>query len=461
MKHIEEIIHLCLVLFSGFLIILAHYFDLHKEIFEFVAIFILTMGSLALLIYKANKNESDEIKLVPTFIWNEFSSTRLGKFLTFNEDIFIVEAQSQENSFKTRLGEFYNEEIGKNLTIKYFNWDNSDAVNQKKRFSEKLKGAKAVLVFRTKELEKTKWVYEVVEEWAKKNPEAPCLYIDAIEYKYRKSEIPNNYYWIPDAPKSVPWRLLQRSGERGLAWRTQASFNRTIWKHTIILLFLVIAVWIYNHYEHSKEMLNTQSEFSKKITSINTEHNNEITNKNNEISELQKSNFDNLALNTKFQIDDLIFKNAEKTLFVSYWLYNEKATKPITQVGTTDINSNLTPWEKQTNNIVGCAFVNENHFVEWDGELYAKVFSIEGQEKPDLKCNFTKRPQDEINSVACFVSNKTGNSKDAVGICIKTEGKTEKGFELIISQLNYRELLKQKALELYQDNLKKQYTDNF
>src|ERR1041384_2875508 len=124
MKNIEEYIHLLALFLSPLLIFGSYYFGVHKEILEFIVIPIAILLSISLLIRGTYINKEEEIHLFRTFFFDTVYTTKLGRELIFNVDIFIIEAEGHHNSFAHSVKTHFSKEIGRsNLTVKSFDWD--------------------------------------------------------------------------------------------------------------------------------------------------------------------------------------------------------------------------------------------------------------------------------------------------------------------------------------------------
>lgn len=259
--------------------ILATLFKTNTHILEFIFIVLAIIANFIILRKRSKTEENKELSLFDTFLTNNLPPNRSGEELLFNTEVAIIEDEGRAY-FEQKLEKKFQHEskaddengvLAKDEKLRFrlvpcasLDKDGIDKDDQeriiadlKRDLKNALSNSEAVVIVRTEELEKDRWVYDAVEEWAKKNSEVPILFVRPKDRKnYKKHEIADGYYWIPDDPKSLPWRLLKRAKDRAFAWRTQAGFNRAMVANIFYLSLMFIYLTVFWVVKKQEELQN-------------------------------------------------------------------------------------------------------------------------------------------------------------------------------------------------------------
>lgn len=443
--------------------------DLHF-IIELILVGIVIVVNFFILSRKKVTEEGEELSPLYTFWTNKVLPNQSGNQQRYNVTVAIIEDAGRsyfrdnvQNKFKTKLNLeqlkslLSKESKLKNPILKEPNLEKlvleevkdrhlffqpidvarptKDNVEQlqkdfRQRLNDDLEKPTAVIVVRTSELDEKSWVYKAVISWADQHSEVPILFAKNPDKDFPENELANKFLWIPDDPKSLPWRLLQRAKNRAKVWRLQATYNRALVWNIFYLLLLVIyigAVWF-----NAKRI-----EFSSKIAAKDTIISNQ--NKDNEGAlATQQSKY----IKTMDGMDEVIetekayrtytSKKGDPKFSVSYW-YGFMG-KPYVFV-TTEASHNHTYLESDT--IIGCGFSAPNHIIERILKTNkVTAYDYDGNVVPlPEKCQYKPLSMTPINSITCVTYNDKYNDKNdpvitnrTVGICVFTEDKDNKIF---------------------------------
>lgn len=269
--------------------------------------------------------------------------------------------------------------------------------------NKELQKATGVVVVRTQELGEKPWVYEAVNTWAYGSSEVPILFTVKPETDTTDSDTADGFLSIPDDPKSLPWRLLQRATDRGRAWSTQAWFNRAlVWNIFYLLAFCIWvgAVWVSGQ--------NTKYENAEK-----------------EMNE---------AIRTEKQYRQFTSIKEDPNLSVSYWVnYNDNwisfEKNPYVFV-TTEEPHGTYYFENGKDGLITCGFSHPNIIAQWKlGEdpnnLDAIVKTNYTQPTTQVKCKMKKiESSAPIRAIACATYDGSETPERpgeiVVGICVFT-----------------------------------------
>lgn len=302
----------------------------------------------------------------------------------------------------------------------------------RKQLNSDLDNPTAVIVVRTADMDKKPWAYKAVIDWAYKHSEVPILFAKDTAKGLPDNRLAKNFLWIPDDPKSLPWRLLQRAKDRAIAWRLAATFNRAmVWNvFYIALMFLYIgAIW----FDAQREGFFTLMEAGDK------EHSAVIRDQKTQLTTLKSRHSNTLlgmdeAVTLEKAYRRLTSKPNDPTLSVSYWF--GRADEPYVFV-TTENPHTTTRFSKDYETVIGCGFTEPNHVIE--GSVGAgkadkvKVVAYDNYNNvvPMPDCKMLKLKTSEIKSVVCATYNDSGaamNITRTVGICVLTEDETNNIF---------------------------------
>jgi hypothetical protein len=407
---------LLIAVITGITAALIAYLLITKERFVFSIIFIFTVFIVFLAIFirsyfKKNKDQN----VFYSLITDDLLPNKTRKSLEVKTEIAIIEDKESQSIYENYRKEF-KKIAGVNLT--HVICDASDKDSQKSSLIAKLKGAEAVVVVRTKELEMKPWVYEALEMWAFQNSHVPCLVIDKINSEELRqldlNPIPNKFFFIADDKISLPWRLLQRANERAFAWRNQASFNRLT---AISVFILLTAGFMIGYFMNSYQKKDYYS-LAQKI-------------------------YGETAKQTKEQVERS-FMNGTKDgkLNVSYWFrYNGT----LHQLSSTDESSSKRTYTSDKPSVISCGFfAYPNNSVRlMDNQLQVLSFKDEPSSPKNDICKFDADHYRDIKSIICTTYNGSKNPENTVGICVFTEGLGD------ISNIDVHHFLKDRTKEFY------------
>lgn len=411
--------------------ILATIFKTDNHVLEIIFICSAVLFNFIILILRSRNEKENELHPFYTFVWNKTKPPKKTGELISNTKISIVEDKEISNFRERTKRKFLtdppNDEDNNEVRIEdksqklYFppvscsslkiettNEDEKEReiINLKENLKADLSNSEAVIVFRKEELDKRTWVYEAVNEWAIKNSEIPILFVRPRDrLNYPKHDIADKFFWIPDNPKTLPWRLLKRAKDRASLWHEQANYNRAMVTNIAFILLMFAYVLGFFYYHKLKE-----------IDTINKNNSENFLSTKNKQIVLVKGIKE--ATETIDLYEGEIIKGKDIGLNVSYWF--RKEGKPFVFV-TTERGNKWNYFENDKNTIIGCAFSEPSKLSEWvDGKT--RVFEFTGKELPTHGCQMSDRIE-VITSIICSSYKPSGsiNDEETVGICIFTE----------------------------------------
>ncbi len=412
----------------------------------FMLAFLIGFVGLAVRYYLSEKDPHELYDLIR----NELRPNKTKQLLGLRTEILLIEHKNDQTVFEKFKRHFRNQE---DIKFSHFVADFSDTQLQESVLINCLARVDSVVFVRTKNLEKTPWVYEIVQRWAMENSNIPCLVVDKI-YPEELSQlithpIPQNFYFIPDDPKVLPWALLKRANQRTAAWRKLAKINRSITRNIAILVLVVTAALIVNYFIDRAKLFEYKAslQLSRADTeeSIGNSHRNNFT----ALQEIYKE----VAGQTKRQFEAL-FPNSNVT--VAHWIrFGDK----MFQISSSNTEKRIDQYYKtflSTEWAIGCALLNENHHViGWPPKAGSrsekniagtvKVISISDRTRlVNHGCIFKPQKTREISSILCTSFNQTDDKEITVGVCIDTP-----------TQLNF---LDERALQFANERAHEFYT---
>lgn len=428
MRRVKEYFHWLLVIAPLLSILIAFFLDVEEKVIEFILIPASVLINLLIVWLKSSFNANEEQNLIRTFLTDDLSPNKFGKPLAFQTKLVIVEDEVNHGSFIKGLDRQFKsktESKERNLILVPFACDASGQDKQIRKLHPKIEGAHAVVIVRTKEMEQKPWMYKAIDSWAYERSDVPILFTELGETD-RLSSIPDKYFSIPDDPKSLPWRLLQRANERGFAWRTVAGFNRLIATNCIILVVMGFSI---GHFL--------------------------ITHKEAEKKGIIREMFNGMAQETKYQyIGNIAPKEGNKErstlskddLEVSYWIKNQGK---IRQIAATENRRTHKQFDHNKQSAIGCGFVLGNHVTEWsngypkvDNRYPIKIWNAKDEILNDPEAEYFDEDNRKMTSIVC-ISYHEENPEQTVGICIFTEsGKN-------IFGKDYRDFLRKRARDFF------------
>ena len=447
MKFIRDILAALVVAVLGTTAaLIAHAVNLKSELFvNYLLQLVIAVLILLILGIKSHfdKSNNDQNTLI-TFFTDELLPNKVKRTLGLESHIVVIEDKGSVSVYESFRRQFPQKT---EFVKKHFLADSSNLEDSKTRLEDSLSGAKSVIVVRTKELEKNRWVYDILLTWSTRHSDVPCLILDKIDplevEQLKLSPIPEKYYFIPDE-RAVGWRLLKRANGRGFAWRHQASFNRAA---ALSLLLILLFGFVFNYLRNSAR----EKQYGDQLQS---QHQNIIDAQKNLLTEINKENtkywlvralYDGNARQAKNEIKALT-QVEDSALNVSYWFqYNET----LYQAGTTEEEQVLTNYPVDQSikpSVIGCAFAHRNYSVEWDYQTKkTRMVAINQQQiMDDSHCLYDNLPHKNMKSIVCSTYGFDGYPKNTVGICAFTN--TE-GYVLSISLL--QKLLVEKTREFH------------
>jgi hypothetical protein len=414
--------------------------NIHLAI-ELAFIAVVIVFNFCILWLRSKTEENKELSLFYTFRTNNLRPNQSGDEQAYNVEVAVIESEDSsyfrdnlQRKFKTELdleklkgllsresklkGQRLGGQSVENLVVGevkdrdlYFKPvyipppQKTDAEELQEELKTKLdvslKNAAAVVVVRTTELDDKPWVYEAVNAWANQHSDVPILFAKDPRKSFPKIEPANKFLWIPDDPKSLPWRLLQRAKARSEAWRSQATYNRAmVWNifYLSLMCIYIGAIW--------------------------------INAKNNQLY-TQKSGYDismdamDEAIETERSFRRYTSVKDDPSLSTSYWFRHRD--KPYIFV-TTEVPHNTTYFENGFHALISCGYAAyPNHVIEWSIKTNQPPAVYDNYDNKDLnsKCEMLKLGTSPIKSIVCATYNGTAdplkNSNSTVGICIFTE----------------------------------------
>ena len=444
-----EIIHISYAITPGIAAVITTILrkDLHLLV-EAGFIFI----TIAINFYIFLKPKTEETKsgrgltLFWTFLTNQIKPVKKPTEQKYKVQVVIVEDKGNLY-FKQQLDEQFHKakknlvknEIDENLTFENIQVDPHEAEKIDDEVSKFLADNKlalekpaAVVVVRSDNLENNSWVYKAIDFWAYENSEIPILFAKNESKEYKHHEIADNYLRIPDDPKSLPWRLLQRAAERGNAWRVQAKYNRAmVWNIFYIALMCIYIAGVL--------AIDQRKEFSTAYKGQSE------------------------VMETKRLFERDILKRSDDQLNVSYWFSHKEwfSRKGHPEVFVTTENlDTIKSFKTSNSSIIGCGFSTPNIIVECkegcnEGLKKADVFDLWGKPRLDIDCYMTPRTEEPIYSISCATYKPSGVIDDEyiVGICIFT-GTAERS----VLEGDYHKFLREKVMG-FRENFREKLQD--
>jgi hypothetical protein len=388
----------------------------HLEIELALIASVLVINFLLLLRPKtAETKDKKGARLFFTFWTNRIKPAKLGIEQDYSVKIAVVEVARKEpfhekltNEFgdsDTKL-QFFSIKIG-HSKVK----DELELIEDFKRENQKtINDATAIVVARTKGLEKDKpWVYKTIDRWAYENSEVPILF--AKSSGPFTNEIAKNFIQIPEDTKSLPWRLLQRAGERGRAWFDQAVYNRTMAWNLLYLLIMFLIIGSISierlHHESQKQAGQKQDELRQQVIA-------------------ESGLYDALETKRKFERD--IFGKKNDDIHVSYWFRHNGMPKIFVTTEKEDTKNEFHP---DPQSLIGCGFTNPNFankVIACNGKCGDSMKAIAadfwGENSSEVDCTFAQRPDKPISYIACatLIPGGKDSSETVFGICVFTGG---------------------------------------
>lgn len=483
-EKIKENFHWVLMITPIVSAFLARYFGHIEKSIEIGLVIISIVFNIFLLwlwsYYEYKRTE--ELRLFRTFWFGKLPPSKKGGELLTNTEIAVIENESNayyhkklEEKFKTELVENTLERISiKDENLKFrevlcenFDLSKLDAekkIQKVKELKDKIENdiskSKVVVVVRTKALDEKPWVYKAVESWANKNSDSPCLFIRNKSESYDDNEIADNFRWIYDEPKILPWKLLQRAKHRSYAWRMQARFNKAMVTNLFALLIMIFLIAL-SVEDELKADIKTERE---NISPIFAEQRNSIYRELEDLYKIEESLLQNIEQNEslidenqnkikdKWKMLTKQVRDEYKSLYtnlsnnekleISYWFTDDEYAQAFT---TTEEKPEIDRFKMNGESTIVCVFNNPNHYAKWQkrryyisslflGESKTSVFDfedneivpkIEDNEIVPKKCVTVPRGSNPIVAITCISYNRHNeNSKTTkkftVGICAFT-----------------------------------------
>jgi hypothetical protein len=303
----------------------------------------------------------------------------------------LVVADTDYRSDSERIKEKYQ---GDHVEIDVLEVDGSDLAT----LSASLREAEAVYLFWSTATSQRQWVIDAVNRWAHENSEKPIIAVNYIpESPYRLT-----FNTLPEK-KSISglWRLLARSGERGLLWRRHARVCQKLVYAIGFLLFIFLgvhlvayltvrkiernqddsnkAVW-YSRHEIDRpfivERLINTSDNRRRITELSV---GEGTSQSSQVSnEILNSFAEYMAENLGRTMAPEGIGIASVTFWASVWISDQDSGRCLCEVGWSD-RTGITCFVPGSNSVVGCA-IERGRVVYWGRSINAGFPVIVGDE---------------------------------------------------------------------------------
>ena len=426
--------------------ILATIYRTDNHVLEIVFICLAVLFNFTVLILRSQNEKENELYPFYTFVWNRTKPPKKTGQLMFKTRISIVEDEESSNFVERTKKKFLTDpqnilddnekriiEKSQKLDVSLISCSSlkivtndeeekeREIINLKDNLKSDLSESEAVIVVRKENLDKKTWVYEAINEWAIKNSDVPILFVRPDDRSnYPKHEIADKFFWIPDNPKTLPWRLLTRAKKRASIWREQASYNRAMVTNITFLLLMFVYLLGFYIFEKLKKIDALESE-KKQITETKDK---EIANNLLLAKDKQKVLVKGIkeATETKESYEEIVLKHNDSELNVSYWIRHDG--KPFVFV-TTEKGNKKYEFENNSSSIIGCAFSAPSKLVQWNAISNTRVFEFTGnKEIKNHDCVMFPRIE-EITNIICssYKPSGTVNDEETVGICIFTGGK--------------------------------------
>lgn len=381
-----------------------------KILYSILVLAVLLIGRLADRVRRSQRSPDDEQKPSKTLRTNQLLPNTTKKFLGLKTNLVIVGDGESQRIFEELRDEL--QTIDDDLDINDFVSDSRDRDLQRGQLLDVLAGADAVIVVRTHGLEKQPWIYDVVESWAGQNSNAPVLVIDKIESSgaaLQLNPIPERFYFIPDHQASLPWRLLKRASERSLAWRNQASFNRSIGSALFILGLSGLVIGY--------------------VTNANLRRrDNELVAQQKRDSYAQLQNiYTVIAKHTKEDFQEITGDKSDDQLNASYWL-RYQGTYYLLASSEEILHRN---WRSDKPSIIGCVLASPNRTVQWEEKNKDRpsVMSFTDVRIPvESNCGYGDQGQRQLKAIVCASYSESADPgpDNIVGVCMYSESENTK-----------------------------------
>jgi hypothetical protein len=426
MKFIKDNLALITAIATALATITASVLGANEKIVNSTILLVIILIALLVARRKSDIDAHIEQKPLYTLRTNTLPPSKTKKFLGIKTNLVFVAAKDSRNFFEDLRKEL--QLIHDDLEINHFVDDSLDQDLQQSRLLDVLDGADAVIVVRTTELENQPWVYEGLDAWARQNSNIPILVIDKIKkvepsgLPLRLNPIPEKFYVIPDDPASMPWRLLKIATERSIAWRNQASFNRSI---ALALLILALAGLLVGYLTNSSQRRRYDNLLQQQ--------------KRDNYKQLQ-SMYTVIAEHTKKDYQDYqvsIGEPRDEKLNVSYWISYQGTYYQL----SSSEEEYYQPWPSTKQSIIGCVLAGPNRTALWDSKMARPLVSLFNTKAiaPDSNCGYGDQRQRTLKSIVCASDGDSENPDPdgIVGVCIFTESEinnVSKGSPLFIQQ---------------------------
>jgi hypothetical protein len=478
-RNIKEYLHWFFLFEPGVSILVAKLLGFDKELLGIILIaFTILVNFLLLLLWSSyESHKTKELRLFRTFFLDILPPIKVRRQLLINTEIAVVEDKETsyfhgelKKKFKTEPIEEGtgrkpiedNQLTFRKVICESFNKDELDkeTIEQKEDdFKESLindlSTAKAVLVVRTPQLDEKNWAYKAVETWANNNSDSPCLFVVRKDQIYGNHPIADNYLWIDDNPKLVPWKLLQRARDRSSAWRSQASFNRAMVANIFGLLVMIFLTALFLIHNLEADIKSKQEKLSpvfdsqrgkyykalsdldkRKDDVIRAEAQNQVAGENhtesidqirNNIKDIWKEVAKETRNEYKISHTNLSMK---ENLEFSYWFRNTNQAQVFL---TTEEHPEIDQFPMNEKTAIGCALSHPNHIAQWESPQSfiarwwpngnkTSVFNFAGEEEEFPQCSTAGRSAKPIKAIACVSYNRfddlKSNGQYTVGICV-------------------------------------------
>lgn len=366
----------------------AAFLKVNKEWVEFVLIPGLVLVNLIIVWLRTCRNARKELTPIRSFFSDSLRPSRSSEELRFNTEVVVIGDGTTETAFCDELDKTFKQILDPTdqPRLKFQPITFTSPLEKIRNVATELQSAKSVVVIRTEKLESPDAVYQAVNAWAFANSEVPVLFtplVDKLHTDAIRSKIPEKFRRIPKDAKTLPWRLLQRAGERASVWRQQASFNGLIAANVLAFLIVGITFAYYMLHLERVESYNALKE---------THH----------------------ALDTKSEYENLAKMSG---VDVSYWFRYGK--EPHVYV-TTELEPQPASFVADKTSIVGCAFEKPNRHAHWDMNeaQYVTLWDFSDHSQQTNECGMTERPNKPISSILCTSYNPWSDESLTVGICV-------------------------------------------
>lgn len=485
-ENIKETSHWTFAIAPVVAFALAQVFETDTHYLELIFIFLAIIVNFIILFLRSKAEENKELTLFYTFWYDKLKPVKLGREQKYNVKIAVVEDEEKAYFSESLEQRFHKEGISlvvnaddpklrfSLIEINSQTGENTESLiaNFDEEYDFALKNATAIVVVRTGGLEDNPWVYKAIDNWAYKHSEVPILFAKEPNKPY-KNEIADNYLWIPDDSKSLPWRLLQRALQRGKAWRIQSSYNRAMVWNIFYLSLMCIVIGLFWVKAQKNDIQAKQFAIGKLQDEINKTFEvprNEYYTSHLEASKIPDDNirrekmkpiWKSIALQTKSQFEKSIVNSEDKYLHVSYWF---KENDVVRQFITTEERrpQTNTPAHKDfiydKTSVIGCGFLHQNVITEWDKNYQShinnlwdwnyknrpKIWDINEKQIIDSDCVMFPESYRAMTSIVCDSFSKD-DIELTVGICVFTES----GINIFGD--NYRKFLRERTKEFFNE----------